>query len=245
MIELILGDCLAKMPVLEERNIKVDMVLTDLPYGVTGCRWDNVIPFPQMWECLLPLTKTNTAIVLFGNEPFASRLRLSNTAMYRYDWIWAKDTHSNFLNARRQPCKRHELISVFYRRQPVYNCQYWQGSKNHSVGKSIGRVEKREIFSGEYTVQNNNFGTKKMPISILYYNKVRGNIHPTQKPVPLLEYLIKTYTNEGDTVLDFTMGSASTGIACIGTGRKFIGIESDEKIFKMASVRIENHLKTI
>ncbi len=232
------------MPILEGRGVKVDLVLTDLPYGMTGCKWDKVIPFARMWERLLSLTNHNTPILFFGSEPFSSRLRLSNAAMYRYDWIWVKDSHSNFLNSRRQPCKRHELISVFYRKQPVYNYQYRHGHKNHSVGRSIGRMERRELYSGGYEVLNNNYGNKKMPISILYYNRVRGNIHPTQKPVPLLEYLIKTYSNGGDTVLDFTMGSGSTGVACLNTGRKFIGIESDRTIFEMAARRIDNHLIT-
>ncbi len=233
------------MPVLSSKGIKVNLVLTDLPYGITGCIWDKVIPFAQMWECLLPLIYIHTPILFFGSEPFSSKLRLSNAAMYRYDWIWVKDTHSNFLNSRRQPCKRHELISVFYGKQPLYNYQYWHGAKNHGVGKSVGRTEQRELYSGAYKVLNNDYGTNKMPISILYYNKVRGNIHPTQKPVPLLEYLIKTYTNNGDTVLDFTMGSASTGVACINTGRKFIGIEADKTIFEKATKRIDNHLLTI
>jgi site-specific DNA-methyltransferase (adenine-specific) len=237
-IVLYRGDCLDVMPLLAAEGVKVDMVLADPPYGTTACKWDKVIPFPKMWECLLPLTAADTPVVLFGNEPFSSRLRLSNAVMYRYDWIWVKDTHSNFLNARRQPCKRHELISVFYRKQPLYNYQYWQGAKNHSVGKSVGKVKKRELYSGKYEILDNDYGNRKMPISILHYNRVRNNEHPTQKPVPLLEYLIRTYTNEGGTVLDFAMGSGSTAVACRNTGRKFIGIEIDERYFDMAETRI-------
>ncbi len=241
-ITLYNGDCLDILPRLAAEGVKVDLVLTDPPYGTTNCRWDTVIPFPQMWKGLLPLTHHNTPIAIFGSEPFSSLLRVSNLTMFKYDWVWVKDVHSNFLNSRRQPCKRHELISVFYRKQSMYNIQYRQGPKNHSVGKSIGRVEKRELYSGKYEVLDNDYGTNKMPISILHYNKVRGNIHPTQKPVPLLEYLIKTYTNEGDTVLDFAMGSGSTAVACVNTGRKFIGIEIDRHYFDVAETRIKKSL---
>ena len=196
-----------------------------------------------MWDALGKITHERTPIVLFGTEPFSSRLRSSNLPIFRYDWIWVKDTHSNFLNARRQPCKRHELISVFYRKQALYNPQHWKGEKNHTIGKALGRVEKREIYSGKYAILNNDFGNDKMPISILYYNRVRNNVFPTQKPVPLLEYLIRTYTHEGANVLDFTMGSGSTGIACINTGRNFTGIEKDPAIFDLASGRIDDHLQ--
>ena len=180
-----------------------------------------------MWEQLKRIIKPNGAIVLFGSQPFTSALVMSNPKMFKYEWIWQKETHSNFLNIKKQPGKRHENICVFYEKQPTYNPQFWEGKDNHSVGNQIGKKVKRDIFAGEYSIVKAREGNMKYPISILPFNTTgRGvGVHPTQKPVALLEYLIRTYTNEGETVLDFTAGSGTTGIAAINTNRNAILIE--------------------
>ena len=233
------GDCLEIMKEIPDKS--VDMILCDLPYGTTACKWDIVIPFEPLWEHYKRLIKPNGAIVLFGSEPFSSYLRMSNLEMYRYDWIWEKDNHTNFLNIKKQPGKRHELISVFYKKQPTYNPQMWEGKESHSVGKQTGKKVNREYLGSEFEIKETTKTNLKYPISLLRFKgEGRGKaIHPTQKPVPLFEYLIKTYTNEGETVLDNAMGSGTTGIACLKTKRKFIGIELEEKYFKIAKERIE------
>ena len=241
-IKLIQGDCLKEMFKLISEGVKVDLVLTDLPYGTTACKWDNVIPFEPMWDCLDELCYDTTPIVLFGQEPFSSKLRMSNIQNYKYDWIWDKvNLYTGTLLANKRPLKRHELISIFYKKQPVYNKQYRQGQpytmkrNTKGVGESVNSNYKR--------VKTVNTG-KHNPCSILEIeggNRSEKGLHPTQKPVALLEYLIKTYSNEGDTVLDFTMGSGSTGIACQNTNRNFIGIELDKEYFNVASERINNY----
>jgi len=243
------GDCLDVMQCIPDKS--VDMVLCDLPYGTTNCAWDIVIPFDNMWKNYKRIIKNNGAIVLFGSEPFSSGLRLSNTKMYKYDFIWDKVSPSGFLNANKMPMKRHEIISVFYKAQPIYNKIYKVRSfGSHSMGnplnytKSKGLVEKN-IYGKirEKKQKENRSDNLKNPDSILEVSRGNGRgkdngLHPTQKPVALFEYLIRTYTNEGDTVLDNCIGSGTTAIACINTGRNYIGIEKEEKYCRIAEERI-------
>ena len=234
-------DCLQGMKRIPDES--VDMILCDLPYGTTACSWDTIIPFEPLWEQYERVIKDNGAIVLFGQEPFSSNLRSSNFKLYRYDWIWEKDNHTNFLNIKKQPAKRHELISVFYKKQPTYNPQMWEGKENHSVGNQIGKMVEREYLGGKFALKETQKSNLKYPISILRFKgEGRGKaVHPTQKPVALFEYLIKTYTNKGETVLDNCMGSGTTAIACLNTDRQYIGFELDEDYYNIAQDRIKNH----
>ncbi len=247
--KLYLGNCLEIMDRLIKMGIKVDCIITDLPYGTTKCRWDSVIPFNEMWERLNKLIKSNGAIALFGIEPFSSQLRCSNIKDYRYDWYWKKSKSGNFLQANRQPHKKIELISVFYKKQCLYNPQKIDNPKgeekrykspvvNHKKvhDEQVSNANKTNKYSKKYE------SDKLLPICLLEFNNVNKPIHPTQKPVDLLEYLVKTYTNENEIVLDFTMGSGSTGVACMNTNRRFIGIELEEKYFNISINRIfENY----
>ena len=241
------GDCLTVMDKLIEAEILVDAIITDPPYGTTACKWDSVIPFDEMWERINKLIKPNGAICLFGSEPFSSKLRMSNIKNYKYDWYWNKNKPSGVFSAKKQPLKAVETISVFYKKQCVYNPQMVKRTE-----EELKQLSKKSVYtSGSETdgrkwakTANRNDSKFKYPKNILNHKTVfnRGKekvAHPTQKPVDLLEYLIRTYTNEGDLVLDFTMGSGSTGVACINTNRKFIGIELDEKYFNIAKDRIE------
>ena len=233
-IKLYQGDCLDVMG----GNIpdkSVDMILCDLPYGTTQCSWDTIIPFEPLWEQYKRVIKDNCAIVLFGSEPFSTLLRLSNLKQFRYDWIWEKEQGANFMLCKYQPYKVHEIISVFSKKRHKYFPQMTLG-KPYVSGKGTSG----DITGNVQKVQTVNMG-QRYPRSVQRFNtdKSEGSFHPTQKPVALLEYLIKTYTNEGEVVLDNCMGSGSTGVACIGTNRKFIGIEKDEKIFDIAKKRIE------
>ena len=234
-MKLMRGDCLELMKEIPDGS--VDMVLCDLPYGMTQCRWDTIIPFEPLWEQYNRIIKENGAICLFGSEPFSSRLRLSQIDKYRYDWVWEKDKPSNFALAKKNPLKYHETISVFYKKMPVYNPQMTKGKPNHSVG--IGLVTKKGETLDHFSknAQSKPDGLK-YPKSIIFFNRETKPINPTQKPVPLLEYLIRTYTNPGEVVLDNCMGSGSTGVACVNTGRDFIGIEKDDKYFEVAEERI-------
>ena len=242
MYNLIRGDCLKEMQNIPDESI--DMILCDLPYGTTACRWDSVIPFAPMWEQLNRIIKPNGAIVLFGSEPFSSALRMSNIKNYCYDWVYDKKFGANFVQAKRQPIKIHENLLVFSKngKMPIYHPQKTprdkpikKGGNKQSQAIPIAITENSIAF-GESKKEYND----KYPETILHYNCREGRgLHPTQKPVALLEYLIKTYTLEGETVLDFTMGSGSTGVACINTGRDFIGIELDEKYFNIAKERID------
>ena len=238
---LLHGDCLVEMNKIPDGS--VDMILADLPYGTTACKWDNVIPFEPLWQHYWRVLKPNGAVVLFGSEPFSSHLRMSQIKYYKYDWIWEKDNGSNFLNASFQPLKVHENISIFSKAATSYtkqkNCPYYP-QKTHSTPYKIRSGvrqyqvhDKAEKLNGVVSESQGD----RFPRTCLRVNSEKGH-HPTQKPVALLEYLIKTYTLEGETVLDNTMGSGSTGVACVNTGRKFIGIEQDEKYFKIAQQRI-------
>ena len=237
------GDCLKVMDLLIEQGIKVDTIITDLPYGTTQCKWDTVIPFDKMWERLNKLTKPNSAIVLFGSEPFSSALRMSNIKNYKYDWKWDKVRGVGHLNAKRRPMMCIEDIMIFYNKQCIYNPQMRERDKpRQSMNNATQQVygKSKENFKGEKL-------NKKYPINLITFSKSSQNdmiFHPTQKPTDLLEYLVKTYTNENDLVLDFTMGSGSTGVACLNTNRRFIGIELDENYFNISVNRIfENYNK--
>lgn len=234
-IKLFNGDCLDVMDLLIENGIKVDAIITDPPYGTTACKWDSVIPFDEMWKRLKSLRNDNTPIALFGSEPFSSMLRVSNLKEFKYDWIWDKKKGGNPLLAKVQPIKVHELVHLFYKHNyyPVMELR----DKPKSRGKNKGNLSET---TNNCFLENKTY-THKYPKSIIEFSNAnqRDRFHPTQKPVELMEYLIKTYTNEGDTVLDFTMGSGSTGVACKNTNRRFIGIELDEKYFDIAVNRIK------
>ena len=231
------GDCLEVMDKLIKDGIVVDSIICDPPYGTTKCKWDSVIPFDEMWLRLEKIVKRDGAIVLFGSEPFSSFLRVSNIKKYKYDWVWNKVQKSNFLNAKKQPLRSNELISVFYSKQPTYNIIKSVGHKKKEV-KNIVRTS-AEVYNPQTGVHNYS-STERFPHSILTYPKdtQKSSLHPTQKPVALMEYLVKTYTNEGETVLDFTMGSGTTGVACQNTNRNFIGIELDEKYYNISKERM-------
>ena len=235
------GDCLEVMDKLIKEGVKVDMVLTDPPYGRTQNKWDSIIPLEPMWQKLELLTKPNTAILLFAQTPFDKVLGCSNLKMLKYEWIWEKTTATGYLNAKKMPMKAHENILVFYKKLPTYNPQKTTGHKPTNYFE-----HKTNNISANYGTTNEGFknggSTERYPRSIQVFksDKQKCTLHPTQKPVALLEYLIKTYTNEGELVLDFTMGSGSTGVACLNTNRRFIGIELDEKYFNIAKDRLEN-----
>ena len=231
------GDCLEVMDKLIEEGVKVDMVLTDPPYGTTACKWDSVIPIDKMWERVNKLIKLNGAVVLFGSEPFSSTLRMSNIKNYKYDWVWEKPQGVNPLLAKKQPLNNIEYIHVFYKKQSLYNPQFEYGTPYKVTRDKKERL--CEIYNYTFKESTTINEGKRYPKRVLKFKRETG-LHPTQKPVALLEYLIKTYTNEGDLVLDFTMGSGSTGVACLNTNRKFIGIELDEKYFNIAKDRLEN-----
>ena len=236
MIELIKGDCLIEMQKIADNSI--DAIITDPPYGTTACKWDSVIPFDLMWEQLNRIIKPNGAIVLFGSEPFSSALRMSNINNYRYDWIWDKVAITNPMLAKKQPLRCIENILVFYKKQPVYNPQMQEGKKWHRGGKK----EHKTGTLGQSTLFNNGSDKTnlKYPKNLIEFSNANkmNNRHPTQKPLELMEYLVKTYTNESETVLDFTMGSGSTGVACKNLNRAFIGIELDLNYFEIAQKRI-------
>lgn len=237
---LMYGDCLELMKNIPDKSI--DMVLTDPPYGTTACKWDSVIPFEPMWEQLRRITKDSGAICLFGSEPFSSHLRLSNLKMFKYDWVWMKKRATLFQHANKRPMKKHENISVFYKKLPTYNPQYTKGKPyidKRTTRKGMSGLLVNGVEKIKKPVKNEG---KRYPVSLIgdFCGLNRKHLHPTQKPVALLEYLIKTYTVEGETVLDFTMGSGSTGVAAKNIKRKFIGIEKEEKYFKIAEGRIND-----
>ena len=227
----------------------VDLVLTDPPYGTTACKWDTVIPFEPMWEQLKRVTKKNGAIVLFGSQPFTSALVMSNPKMFKYEWIFNKTGASNFATAKYNPLKYHENIVVFAKSKTTYNPQMEQREGAGLKRVEIGYKGNKDTVSGEANgikigkKDGSYSGELRYPSSVQKINNKnpqdRGQ-HPTQKPVALMEYLIKTYTNENETVLDFTMGSGTTGVACRNLNRNFIGIELDETYYNIAKERIEN-----
>jgi site-specific DNA-methyltransferase (adenine-specific) len=251
MIQLIQGDCLEKMKDIPDGSI--DLVLTDLPYGITACKWDTIIPFEPMWRQLKRIIKKNGAIVLFGSEPFSSALRISNIKNYKYDWKWKKTKSIGFQHSKNRPMKILEDVIVFSEgsmghksqlanKRMKYNPQGIVPLKNKIVSK---------VWHGNVMgARPNQVGKKYLaytgfPNELLEFNQPTGNksLHPTQKPVALMEYFIETYTNEGETVLDFTMGSGTTGVACKLLNRNFIGIENDPEYFKIAEKRINENIQ--
>ena len=234
-VELIHGDCLEEMKKIPDGSI--DLVLTDPPYGTTACKWDTIIPFEPMWEQLKRVTKKNGAIVLFGSQPFTSALVMSNPKMFKYEWVWDKVRGSGHLLAKKRPMMSSENISVFCETTPFYNPQM-RDRERPRLSKNNGNTDvyngNGEVFVGEELKQ-------RYPVNIITFSKSSQSdmtSHPTQKPVALMEYLIKTYTNEGETVLDFTMGSGTTGVACKNLNRNFIGIELDKDYYEIAKRRI-------
>lgn len=244
------GDCLDLMKDISDKS--VDMILCDLPYGTTACKWDNIIPFEPLWQQYERIIKDNGAIVLFGAEPFSSLLRTSNINLYKYDWIWIKTRALGFTNAKNKPMNKHELVSVFSKG----TCA--NGSKNKMIYNPQGLIPFNKVVSGIKDCKADRGGHKfsrkshkqkyvqqytNYPNQILEFKSEPKPVHPTQKPIALLEYLIKTYTNKNDIVLDNCMGSGSTGVACINTNRNFIGFELDEKYFEIAKNRLEQSYK--
>lgn len=245
MIDLRCGDCLEIMKQIPDES--VDMILCDPPYGTTDCKWDSIIPFDKMWGGLNRIIKDNGAIALFGSEPFSSALRMSNIKNYKYDWIWNKHNAGNILVAKFQPLKICENIMIFSKRG---RCNYYpiltKTNVNRGEEKYKIKANKEHVYgvikSGEYIRSNNIKRDERYPKNILDFSNAvhKDKYHPTQKPVALLQYLIRTYTKENETVLDFTMGSGSTGVACKNLNRNFIGIELNKKYFDIAKQRIEN-----
>tara|TARA_R110002096_G_scaffold434609_2_gene656879 strand:- start:211 stop:951 length:741 start_codon:yes stop_codon:yes gene_type:complete len=244
MIDLLKGDCLELMRDIPTGSI--DAIITDPPYGTTACKWDSVIDFVLMWEQLNRIIKPNGAIVLFGSEPFSSFLRCSNIKNFKYDWIWDKKRITNPMMAKKQPLRQHEVVSVFYKKQPTYNpVPYIKNTVGVLSKKNIGKSHTTGTLGSSKLIASDNSKKTGYPRTLLTQIPVINNLskdksgfHPTQKPIALMEYLINTYTNEDETVLDFTMGSGSTGVACKNTNRNFIGIEQDEKYFDIATKRI-------
>ena len=232
MIQLLKGDCLELMKTIPDKSI--DLVLTDPPYGTTACKWDSVIPFEPMWAEIKRIAKVPAAIVFTSAQPFSAALVMSNPKMFRYDLVWNKTQPTGFYNANRMPLRSHEDILVFYKSLPTYN-----PIKTAGKPYTCKRGSSSDVYQGKDLTVTVSDG-KRYPLSVHTFIKDKDKSHPTQKPVALLEYLIKTYTNEGDTVLDFTMGSGSTGVAAKNLNRNFIGIEQDDKYFEIAEKRIAN-----
>lgn len=239
-------DCLEGMKRIPDGS--VDCIICDLPYGTTQCKWDNIIPFDRLWEQYKRITKTNGAIVLFAAEPFASYLRLSNLSWYKYDWVWNKKHPVGQLNAKKQPLRQHENICVFYKKQ----CKYHPVMHKNRLSRTfIGEVGKSQKASDNYGKQydyisNITENSLSYPRSIIEQTSVIGNstekvAHPTQKPVSLIEYLVKTYSDEGDTILDNCMGSGTTAIACLNTNRNYIGFELDKDYYDLSTKRIKEY----
>lgn len=255
--KVIQGDCLEVMKQIPDKSI--DMILADLPYGTTACKWDTIIPFEPLWEQYKRVIKDRGAIVLFGTEPFSSYLRMSNIDLYKYDWYWEKDKAANWMFGNKMPLKTFETISVFYKNQPTYNPQKIlnpAGASTRHLYKNPAKItanvkavmgdgwKETEMDATENYHGKNYEPDKLLPRQSIYFSREqRGKVHPTQKPVALFEYLIKTYTNEGDIVLDNVAGSGTTGVACINTNRNYILIENDESYCKIIDNRLYNLIK--
>ena len=245
MYELLNGDCLELMQQIPDKSI--DMILCDLPYGTTACKWDSIIPFEPLWAEYERVIKDNGAIVLFAQGMFTAQLMMSNPDMWRYNLVWDKILTSGFLNAKRMPLRSHEDILVFYKSLPTYNPQMTEGKPLHGKGTSYKNKELTNNCYGNLgaTEDNRKGSTEKYPTSVIRFQKPHPScaVHPTQKSSELCEWLIKTYTNEGETILDNCMGSGTTGVAAIRTNRNFIGIELSEDYFKIAEDRINSAIE--
>ena len=235
MVNLYCGNCLEILPTLADNS--VNMVLVDLPYGTTACKWDSIIPLDKLWEQYNRICKQDAAMVFTAAQPFTTILAASNLDNFRYEWIWEKPQGTNPMNAKVMPLKSHENILVFYRKKPVYNPQMWYSTPYSGFSSDTSKIG--EVYGQAKSMHRDNPDGSRYPKTILKFKQEKG-LHPTQKPVDLMEYLIKTYTNSGDTVLDNTMGSGSTGVAAIKCGREFIGIEMDSEYYKIAKERIES-----
>ena len=236
---LLFGDCLERMKEIPDGS--VDLILTDPPYGTTACKWDSVIDFALMWVELNRVIKPNGAIVLFGSEPFSSALRMSNIKQYKYDWVWVKNVSTNFLHAKRQPLRNTENIHVFYKKCGKY-CPI--KSTGHTPTQSAKGCSNGVLYHGKNTRNYSGGETTRYPKTTIEFDVVdlKNRLHPTQKPVALLEYLIKTYTQENEIVLDFTFGGCSTGVAALNTNRRFIGVEMEEKYFDIGVKRMQESI---
>lgn len=232
--ELLCGDCFELMQGIPSESI--DMILTDPPYGITQCKWDKVQPFELMWEQYKRIIKPNGCIAIFAGEPFSSTLVQSNLKMYRYELIWQKNAASDFLNANHKPLKIHDKIQIFYRTSPTYHPQKIKGKPYKRIERRARR-KIRDLYRAIDAIDRVNETGDRHPTTVIRFPIERG-LHPTQKPVSLLAWLIRTYTDAGDTVLDSFMGSGSTGVACVQEGRRFIGIEKEQKYFEVAKERI-------
>jgi site-specific DNA-methyltransferase (adenine-specific) len=213
------------------------MVLVDLPYGTTACKWDSIIPLDKLWEQYNRICKKDAAMVFTAAQPFTTILAASNLKNFRYEWIWEKPQGTNPMNAKVMPLKSHENVLVFYRKKSIYNPQMWYSTPYSGFSSDTSKIG--EVYSSAKSKHRNNPEGSRYPKTVLKFKQEKG-FHPTQKPVSLMEYLIKTYSNEGETILDNCMGSGTTGVACIITNRKFIGIEMDENYYKIAEDRIKN-----
>lgn len=234
VIQLYKGDCLEVMPELEPG---IDMIAADLPYGTTTCKWDTVIPLAPLWENYKRIIKRNGAVVLTSSQPFTSALVMSNVGWFRNEWIWEKSRPSGFMHCNTAPLKSHESVCIFARGQTTYHPQMQPATLRKEIAR---RISSHEVVCRTDRVRAFDNNGKAYPRTVLRIaNPNHANLHRTEKPVVLFEYLIRTYTNEGETVLDNTMGSGTTGVACVNTDRKFIGIEKDEAYFGIAVGRIE------
>ena len=240
---IIHGDCLEVMKQIPIPDKSIDMILCDLPYGVTSCKWDSVIPFEPLWEQYERVIKDNGAIVLTASQPFTSALVMSNPKLFKYCWVWVKNTATGIAQAKYQPMKYHEDVCVFYKKKPTYNpikIPRTEGSQERLKYKLVNGGNGNHITLNKHV--SNYDQVYKNPSTVIYFDtppNSKGKLHPTQKPIALFEYLIRTYTNEGDTVLDNCVGSGTTAVACINTGRVFIGIEQEQKYVDIANERVK------
>jgi site-specific DNA-methyltransferase (adenine-specific) len=235
MVNLYLGNCLDILKEVEDNS--VNMVLCDLPYGTTACSWDSIIPLETLWEQYNRICKENAAMVFTAAQPFTTILAASNIKNFKYEWIWEKPQGTNPMNAKVMPLKSHENILVFYRKKPTYNPQMWFSTPYSGFSSETSKIG--EVYNKAKSKHRDNPEGSRYPKTILKFKQEKG-LHPTQKPVELMRYLIRTYSNKNDVILDNTMGSGTTGVACVLENRKFIGIEKDEKYFKVAQDRIKN-----
>ena len=232
MVDLHLGDCLDILPTLPDDSI--DMVMVDLRYGTTACKWDSIIPLDFLLDQYNRICKKNAAMLFTSAQPFTTTLASSNINNFRYEWIWEKPQGTNPMNAKVMPLKSHENILVFYRSKPTYNPQMWYSTPYSGFSSDTSKIG--EVYGNQQSKHRDNPEGSRYPKTVLKFKQEKG-LHPTQKPVGLMEYLIKTYTNEGDTVLDNTMGSGTTGVACVNCNRSFVGIEMDKKYYQISKER--------
>lgn len=240
-MELLHGDCLEVMENLAQKGVKVDAIITDPPYGMTACDWDKIVSTKKMWDLFKKLRKKSANIVMFGKQPFTTLLNHSNIEEYRYEIIWQKQQSTNPMCAKKRIMPIHENISIFYDQFGTYNPQMRMGFENYSSFQSSDK-KTGEIYNSKSVHRNCSDGSR-YPISVVNYPNIRGGLHPTQKPLKLIEWLVQTYTNEGEIVLDPFLGSGTTGLACKKLNRKFIGIEKDFDYWKASCKRLEDHKK--